>query len=79
MGDKPVTSYSEPAVLWRLKHPAGDRARATLIPGAPESTLVYFVNDRFERGENFTEWEAALRQAADVRHRMLEDGWTDDS
>lgn len=71
-------SYGEPAVLWRLRHPQGDRARATLIPGTPTSTLIYFVNDAFERGENFTEWEPALAHAAAVRRRMREDGWLDE-
>ena len=70
-----VTSYSEPAVLWRLRHPQGDQARATLIPGSPESTLVFFVNDRFDRGENFAEWAEAMARADAVRKDLLERGW----
>jgi hypothetical protein len=62
-----------------LRHPDGDRARATLIPGAPASTLVYFVNDQFERGENFMEWDEALAQADLVRRRMLDDGWVEET
>ena len=77
MSNEPVT-YGEPAVLWRLRHPDGNRARATLIPGTPASTLIYFVNDAFERGENFTEWESALAHADAVRARMREEGWVDD-
>lgn len=77
MTDRPAT-YGEPAVLWRLSHRDGDRARATLIPGSPESTLVYFLNDEFERGENFSEWDDALANAEAVRQRMLEAGWTDE-
>ena len=72
------TTYGEPAVLWRMTHRDGDRARATLIPGSPESTLVYFLNDEFERGANFAEWDEALADAEAVRQRMLEAGWTDD-
>ena len=70
-----MTSYSEPAVLWRLRHPQGDQARATLIPGSPESTLVFFVNDRFDRGENFAEWAEAMARADAVRKDLLERGW----
>ena len=70
-----MESYSEPAVLWRLRHPEGDDARATLIPGSPASTLVFFVNDRFDRGENFAEWAKALARAEEVRNDMLEQGW----
>jgi hypothetical protein len=76
--DKPTMTYGEPAVLWRLRHRDGDRARATLIPGTPESTLVYFFNDAFERGENFAEWDEALRHAEAVRTRMLTEGWTEE-
>jgi hypothetical protein len=70
-----MESYSEPAVLWRLQHREGAVARATLIPGAPESTLVIFVDDRFERGENFREWAAALARAEDIRKELRAEGW----
>jgi hypothetical protein len=70
-----MESYAEPAVLWRLRHPDGAAARATLIPGSPESTLVIFVNDRFERGENFREWGAALARAEEIRRDLQEKGW----
>jgi len=73
-----VESYSEPAILWRLSHPKGDSARATLIPGSPESTLVFFVNDRLDRGENFREWAQALARAEAVRQELLEQGWKAD-
>lgn len=68
-------TYSEPAVLWRLNHPDGSRARATLIPGTPTSTLVFFFNDRFERGENIEEWDQALTRADNVRQALVEAGW----
>jgi hypothetical protein len=73
------STYGEPAVLWRLSHRNGDRARAMLIPGSPESTLVYFLNDEFGRGENFAEWDDALADAESVRRRMIEEGWTDET
>lgn len=73
-----VESYSEPAVLWRLRHPEGDQARATLIPGSPTSTLVFFVNGLFDRGENFAEWTQAIARADQVRRGLLEQGWTVD-
>jgi hypothetical protein len=78
MPDEPAPTFAEPVVLWRLRHPVGDVARATLIPGAPDSTLVYFINDEFERGENFREWQPAVAQAARVREQLIEDGWRDE-
>ncbi len=73
-----METYREPAVLWRLRHTNGDRARATLIPGSPASTLVFLVNDRLDRGENFEEWADALARAEQVRAELVEKGWTVD-
>lgn len=70
-----TASYSEPAILWRLRHPDGRRARATFIPGVPLSTLVFFLDDTFDRGENVAEWERALARAEEVRRAMEQDGW----
>jgi hypothetical protein len=72
--DKSV-SYAGPTVLWRLRDPDGHVLRAMLIPGAPASTLVYFLDDQFERGENFSEWEPALQAAARLKEQMLAEGW----
>ena len=74
--DKVVSvSYSEPAVLWRLRDVDGNQARATIIPGVPQSTLVIFVNEKFERGENFEEWAQALARADEVRTSLIKAGW----
>ena len=72
--DKTVT-YGGPTVLWRLQDQEGRVFRATLIPGSPASTLVYFLDDRFERGENFAEWQPAIQAAEQLKEQMLSDGW----
>lgn len=77
MADEPVTSYNEPAVLWRLTR-GRDRARATVLPGTPETTLVYFVNDQFERGENVKDWEEAILKAERLKAQLVEDGWKEE-
>jgi len=77
VADKPVTTYNEPAVLWRLTR-GRDRARATVIPGVPQSTLVYFVNDQFERGENVADWAQALEAADRLKRQLLEEGWKEE-
>jgi hypothetical protein len=64
--------------LWRLRHPDGHRARATFIPGVPQSTLVFFLDDEFDRGENVSDWELALARADEVRRALEEDGWMPD-
>jgi hypothetical protein len=77
VADEPVTSYNEPAVLWRLVR-GRDRARATVIPGVPESTLVYFVNDQFEKGQNVSDWADAVDAAERLREQLVEDGWVEE-
>ena len=73
-----MSTYAEPATIWRLKNVRGDRARATLIPGSPASTLCFFVNDELTKGENFEEWAAALTRADEVRTTLLGEGWRAD-
>ena len=83
--DYRIVSFRQSCQTWRATRnrpscgafaiPKGDRARATLIPGSPESTLVFFVNDRLDRGENFAEWAQAMARADAVRQELLEQGW----
>jgi len=77
VADEPVTTYNEPAVLWRLLRD-GDRARATFIPGVPQSTLVYFVNDQFEQGQNVKDWAHAIQASEGLKQQLLEDGWQEE-
>jgi hypothetical protein len=77
VADEPVTTYNEPAVIWRMVR-GRDHARATVIPGAPESTLVFFVNDQFEKGQNVADWAQALDVAARMKRQLVEDGWTEE-
>lgn len=68
-------SYSEPTVLWRLRHPDGTTARATLIPGSPANTVAWFIGDTLDRVENFRDWDRALERADETRLSLLADGW----
>jgi hypothetical protein len=73
-----VTTYSEPTVLWTLRHADGRVARATLIPGTPRSTLVWVVDETLDRAENFDDWDLALARAEMTRLALLEEGWLED-
>ena len=77
VADEPVTTYNEPAVIWRMAR-GRDRARATVIPGTPESTLVFFVNDQFEKGQNVADWAQGLEAAERMKRQLAEDGWTEE-
>ena len=40
--------------------------------------MVFFLDDRFDRGENVSDWEPALARAEEVRRTLEVDGWTPD-
>lgn len=69
---------SAPTVLWRLFRPGGGRARAVLLPGSPDVTLAFFVDDVMDRAENYDVLDLALFRAEDVKRSLTEDGWQDD-
>jgi hypothetical protein len=69
----------EPTVLWRLYHPSGRHARAVLLPGSPQLTLTFFIDNVMDRAENFDTMELALFRSDDVRRSLAGDGWKDDA
>ncbi len=68
-------TYAEPTILWRMRHPDGFRAHATVIPGSPASTLTWYIDGEMVRAENFAEWEAALVRADEVKAAFAQTGW----
>lgn len=69
---------SEPTILWRLFRPGGGHARAVLLPGAPDVTLAFFVDDVMDRAEKYDTLDVALFRANDVKRSLTEDGWRED-
>jgi hypothetical protein len=72
-------SRLEPTVLWRLFHPAGRHARAVLLPGSPQLTLTFFVDNVLDRAENFDSMDIALFRSEDVKRSLLGEGWKEDA
>ena len=69
----------EPTVLWRLFHPTAGHARAILLPGTPQVTLTFFVNNVMDRAENYDSIDLALFRSDDVKRSLITDGWKDDA
>lgn len=69
---------TEPTVLWRLFHPGGRHARAVLLPGVPQLTLTFFVDNQLDRAENFDSLDIALFRSEDVKQTLISDGWKND-
>ena len=68
----------EPTVLWRLFHPGGRHARAVLLPGTPQHTVTFFVDNVMDRAENFDSMDVALFRAEDLKRSMISEGWKED-
>ena len=68
----------EPTVLWRLYRPEGGHARAVLLPGTPQLTLTFFMDNQLDRAENFDSLDVALFRSEDVKRTLLSDGWKND-
>jgi hypothetical protein len=69
----------EPTILWRLYHPEGRHARAVMLPGDPQVTLTFFVDNVMDRAENFDSVDIALFRSNDVKRSLLGEGWKEDS
>jgi hypothetical protein len=74
-----VVSGLEPTVLWRLHHAEGRHARAVLLPGTPQITLTFFVDNVMDRAENFDSMDVALFRSEDVKRTLMSDGWREDA
>ena len=70
-------------MLWRLYRATGpqkgDRSSAVALPGGPPFTLTFLVNDEMDRVENYETMELAMFRSDEIKRRLLEDGWKDDS
>lgn len=69
----------DPTVLWRLHHARGRQARAVLLPGTPQVTLTFFVDNVLDRAENFDSMDIALFRSEDVKRTLMDDGWKEEA
>jgi hypothetical protein len=69
---------SAPTTLWHLYHPRGDHARAVVIPGDPQTTITFFVNNVMDRAENFDDLAIALFRAEEIRRDLVGGGWREE-
>jgi hypothetical protein len=70
-----VDGYDEPTVVWRLKR-GRSTAHATILPGAPHTTVTWFFDGTMDRVENYESIELALARAEHIRGILERDGWT---
>jgi hypothetical protein len=69
------SSYSEPTILWRLRHPDGRVAHAVIVPRWSDASAVWFIDDKPEEARDFEDWESAVKWMDSVRVRLSGNGW----
>lgn len=69
-------TYNAPTIIWRLQRD-DVFAYAIIVPRAIKTKLVWWINDRIEGNEEFSDWAAAIERSEAVRAQLMEAGWTD--
>lgn len=70
-------SYSEPTILWRLRHGDGRTARSVVVPRSINVTAIWFVADSPEGAAAFEEWHDAVSWLEVTRASLLATGWSE--
>ena len=69
--------YSQPTALWRLRHPDGRLARATLYPSGFGYTVSWRIDESVKGLQEFREWKPAIQRADRLRSELIHSGWRD--
>ena len=64
----------EPTVLWRLTR-GRSTAHATVLPGEPQCTVTWYIDEVMDRAENYDSMDIALARADHIRGVLLREGW----
>jgi hypothetical protein len=65
---------SDPTVLWRMSR-GRSTSHATVMPGDPQTTIMWFFDGVMDRAENYDTLDLALARAEQIRGILLKDGW----
>lgn len=71
-----ATTYNAPTIIWRVQRD-GVFAYAIIVPRGLTTKLTWWIDDRLEDIEEFSDWTPALERSEAVRHQFVEDGWAD--
>ena len=72
----PKNSYSEPAILWRMRSPSGEIVEATALPVMQGCGLVLKKNKTVRRAIECSGLGVALVRAERLAKRLRGRGWT---
>ena len=72
----PVKStYNEPTVMWRMRHPDGRSAHTVIAPKGPEALTIVFVNGDLKGFRDFKTWDSAIRWTEQMSIQLEAMGW----
>jgi cytoskeletal protein CcmA (bactofilin family) len=69
------STYNEPTVMWRMRHPDGRSAHTVIAPKGPETLAVVFVNDDLKGVRDFKTWDSAIRWTEQMSIQLEVMGW----
>ncbi|MCM3881867.1 MAG: hypothetical protein ND807_17305 [Vicinamibacterales bacterium] len=69
-------TYSEPTVMWRLRHIDGRTAHALILPSRAKASAVWFISGVPVKARDFKNWRTALEWLDDERVTLETSGWS---
>lgn len=76
MPERPTPStYNEPTILWRMRHPSKGGAHGVIVPGQPYTTVLWCVCGLIQDTVEFREWKQAIIWLNAVSRRLQGEGW----
>jgi hypothetical protein len=64
------STFNEPTVMWRLRHPDGRWAHSIIAPGQDSVRAMWFVNGALRSVEDFDNWTGAIEWVAMRQHDL---------
>ena len=69
------STYSEPTVIWRMRHADGRSAQAVIDPMNSGMRVLWFVNDQPLYVRYFADWTDAIEWTCRLRTQQWTVGW----
>ena len=70
------STYNEPTVMWRVRHPDGRTAHALIIPHRATASALWSIGDMPEKARDFRTWRAAIEWLDDELATLEISGWS---
>jgi hypothetical protein len=70
-----ASTYNEPTVMWRMRHPDGRWGHTVIVPKGSEALTMVIVNGHLKGTRDFNTWDDAIRWTEQMRIQLQAMGW----